>query len=292
MSGFHHQHVVSRVLLARFTDATGELRAVDLGERRDFVTGPSAVGAVSDFISHDRQGAEERWGAIETRAQSAFDAVDNGSALDSTETVELLKDLLALHWGRSHAIRIIYEQGIRKLLDAQQIEMLSDDSLPEVFTELTGGLVAAGPGALEYAAEKMRLLVEGEFASGEFFAGRVLANVEKAKSKLVDYNLEICVTEEGEFLLGDNPAATLRGGHSGVGPLGGVPWEDADTLMLPLGPKHVLGVRSGAPAWHSFSPDQANQLNRAQILGTVRHVFLKPDGELLPWIRSELGWEG
>ncbi len=65
--------------------------------------------------------------------------------------------------------------------------------------------------------------------------------------------LEILTVQDGEFLIGDVPALTVRAGHAGVGVMGGIALAEAQSVLLPLGPRHVAALGRGNRLIHLTS---------------------------------------
>lgn len=109
MTGGRHitrQHVVSKVVLARFAvDGIVEIEDVRKpGRWRP--KSPSAVGYVEDYVRHDSIGAEAVWQRTETLLATALNELDGGVVPEGgSRTEQAVKDCLALHWARSHSFK-------------------------------------------------------------------------------------------------------------------------------------------------------------------------------------------
>ena len=88
----------------------------------------------------------------------------------------------------------------------------------------------------------MRRRIEEVFATNGFVVERLVKNFAQTQSLIRQAKLEQVVASEGRFLIGDAPAQSLKAGHSGVGPMGGVPWAEATTVTIPLGPRHAIAL--------------------------------------------------
>jgi Protein of unknown function (DUF4238) len=284
MPEYEHQHVVSEVLLRRFAGTDGTIGVYDIVDRREFATGPGAVGAVSNFIAFEPKASEETWSAIETRLPNLIAMIEEGADPSDPSVDEAAKDIFALHWARSHTMRVIWETSVPRNLDRRQLEMLNSPELPAVFRDLTG-LEPVGIGALEYAAEAIRRRIEENFGTGELFSERIHAQFAEVRERLDPLSVEVTKLREGEFILGDNPALTISRDLPGAGPLGGVPWSSADTVVLPLGPYLALSFAQ-VPRTIDGDLRYVEVVNAAQARGALRHLFFRPESALGAVIRS------
>ncbi|MFF4054868.1 hypothetical protein ACFYZ8_09360 [Streptomyces sp. NPDC001668] len=62
----------------------------------------------------------------------------------------------------------------------------------------------------------------------------------KVRAMASTWRLEVLMPETGQFLIGDNPAVTIR--REGTNVSYGVAFGVANTLVLPIGPGHLLAL--------------------------------------------------
>jgi hypothetical protein len=62
---------------------------------------PRSVFMFEAFDSLDPEASERRWGVIESKLHGAYQRIAKRTIFDSPEHVELLIDVMALHWARS-----------------------------------------------------------------------------------------------------------------------------------------------------------------------------------------------
>src|SRR5690242_2932077 len=95
------QHVVSKVILSRFTGVSGpeagllypfRLRFPDARHR---LLGPDGCGKIPDFISYASGSAERLWKQTEDRLHDALAALDNGTLPASAMHQAAIKDAIA-----------------------------------------------------------------------------------------------------------------------------------------------------------------------------------------------------
>lgn len=89
-------------------------------------------------------------------------------------------------------------------------------------------------------------------------------------------------------LIGDCPALSLSAERSGVGPLGGVPWDQATTVFMPLDRRHAMGL-GRTNKYMTFDAEQVAQLNRAQVIGAQKVVLWHPDADFTQTVREVRG---
>ena len=107
----------------------------------------------------------------------------------------------------------------------------------------------------------------------------------QARARTEAAGLEIVTPRDGEFLIGDVPALTVRAGHAGVGVLGGIALADAQTVFLPLGPRHAASLgRAGKII--QLTPGQVAEVNTWQLKGAIDYVYLRPASPLMDMVRS------
>jgi hypothetical protein len=89
----------------------------------------------------------------------------------------------------------------------------------------------------------------------------------------------------GEFLIGDVPALTVRADRAEVGVLGGIALADAQSVFLPLGPRHVAALGQ-ADRTIQLAPGQVAEANARQLSAAIDYVYLRPDSPLMSTVRS------
>jgi hypothetical protein len=99
-----------------------------------------------------------------------------------------------------------------------------------------------------------------------------------------------------EFLIADTPAVSFNPARPTVGLLGGVPYPEATTILLPLGPRHLACV-ARKPAWFHLEPRWVRSMNSVQVAqvinslevgGSSRCVFYRPGLNLADSVKEVL----
>ncbi|WP_344543937.1 hypothetical protein [Streptomyces levis] len=106
------QHLISQVLLRQFTmpgpkGSGWQLLPFDLHhpERLHKLKSTRACGWAENFVAFDCASAEELWCSVERRVPDALVAVHAGTPLADPLHVATLRDLVVLHFVRSHHYR-------------------------------------------------------------------------------------------------------------------------------------------------------------------------------------------
>ncbi|WP_371579325.1 hypothetical protein [Streptomyces sp. NBC_01314] len=115
-----------------------------------------ACGWAENFVAFDSASAEELWCAVERRAPAALAAVHAGTPFADPLHVATLRDLVVLHFVRSHHYREVhtgaFEQS-RAGLVGELINKFPEQLRREALRET--GLHLSGPGSLGAFAERL-----------------------------------------------------------------------------------------------------------------------------------------
>jgi hypothetical protein len=122
--------------------------------------------------------------------------------------------------------------------------------------------------------------------SGALWRERIESLYLQARAITDTAGLEILMPREsGEFLIGDVPALTVRADRAGVGVLGGIALAEAQSVFLPLGPRHVTALGRADGIIHLTS-GQVAEVNARQLIGAIDYVYLRPGSPLMDTVRS------
>ncbi|MEV5880346.1 DUF4238 domain-containing protein [Streptomyces sp. NPDC052101] len=90
--------------------------------------------------------------------------------------------------------------------------------------------------------------------------------------------------DEGEFLIGDNPALTVR--YEGPDLVYNMALGDSHTTVLPIGPRHMLAL--GPTDIHGRIPKHmVDRMNMLQLKAARRYAYTRPGSALPALIRDE-----
>ena len=122
--------------------------------------------------------------------------------------------------------------------------------------------------------------------SGALWRERIESLYLHARAMTQPAGLEI-LTPPGseEFLIGDVPALTVRADRPGVGVLGGIALAEAQSVFLPLGPRHAVALGRTDKVVHLTS-GQVAEANARQLSGAIDYVYLRPGSRLMDTVRT------
>ncbi|MGW6309102.1 DUF4238 domain-containing protein [Streptomyces niveus] len=289
------QHLVSQVLLRQFAmpgpkGSCWQLLPFDVWnpERRQKLKGPRACGAAKDFVPFDSASAEDLWGSVETRVPAALAAVHAGTPFADPRHVEVLRDLVVLHYVRSHRYRGVYTNAfetvsvkLRSKLIRQYPEQVRREALYQT------GLHIPGSNSLGSFTE--RLIKQSEttqdFETGKLFRTSIENMFNKVRAMAAaKWHLEVLTPQSGQFLIGDNPAVTVR---TDVTPFSyNMAVGDAHSMVLPIGPRHLLAL-GPKNVLGSIPRAVVDELNTVQILASDRYVYMHPRSGLEKFARAK-----
>jgi hypothetical protein len=284
------QHVVSKVLLRQFTIPTkdGErLLAHSLQYGKVKPRAPKGVGKLENFVKIDSKETEELWGQTEQHLPAALAAARTRELFANPKHVAVIKDAIALHFARSlellqgHAM--LWERGIEQ---ARKQLRADETSMATLFYQKYGLLPPSARAAGETISEHLVAETRQLYESGSIFRLRVVDMFHAARELAATAGLEIFWPARGEFLIGDVPAIPIDATHQALGVLGGVPFADASTVILPLGPRRLAALGK-TDAFRSAPSSFVKQLNAFQIAKAQTYVFMRPGSGLESTVLSQ-----
>jgi hypothetical protein len=221
----------------------------------------------------------------------ALAAVTARTLFDHPTHVGTVKDLLALHLVRARHTAVMWERALENSLDeghGATIVAMADDAefLAGHFRDRMG-LELGGLGAL--LEERHRILAELDARIG-LGSGGFANSLEEQFAKVRDYleprGLEIGVAEQGQFLIGDNPAVTHNRDSGAIGLLGGATLGASDELVMPLGPRYVVGG-GGNNQYLQVPISGVAHINVLQMRAAFAKVYCQPGVGLDEWALSK-----
>jgi hypothetical protein len=284
------QHLVSRVLLERFTEPSPGgpvLYPFDLNrpKTRHKLKGAKGVGWVENFVPYASGSLEQLWNDTEQHLPAVFAAVDAGTVLDHPAHIAMLRDLLALHLTRSRSYRDLHVQSFVRAYVSTLRRLtgeLRDELRSAVLRER--GLHVVGPGGIEYFAHRYLEPSVEMFTTRALLRARIEEIYAMARQQVTTAGLQIITPpDDSEFLIGDTPAFTRGTGPQG--PTIRVALGDATTALLPLGPRHLLAL-SHTNETLTVPWPAVMEINILQILTAHDRVFLRPGSGLQELVRS------
>lgn len=121
---------------------------------------------------------------------------------------------------------------------------------------------------------------------GTAFAEQVGRTADEVRMRLEGYALDIGLPQEGtEFILTDSPVQTLNHQSKTVGILAGVTFDQADSIIMPVGPKALIAP--GPDQHFTQMPATAvDSVNSALLVSAQRFAYLRPRSINETWVRQ------
>lgn len=283
------QHVVSQVLLKQFAQPTGSSGRqlvrfnIHHPSHPPKLKTPKSCGKYPNFIKYASRSVEQFWWAIENKMDQALNSVQDETILGHPEHLATIKDAVALHFVRGIDTLWLHDVTWRATREKSEEELLQrTDLLLELFKEKVG-LYAGGVEALEVIIGHLHREAQELFDSGALLRARIEYLYTRARSLIDSAGLQFVRADQGsEFLIGDAPAISLKRDSPRMGLRGGVGLVDANTVMLPLGRRHVVALGSHDHlTW--VDSEGVDAINKLQIFGAHQHVYFHPAA---PWAIS------
>lgn len=279
------QHLVSKVLLKRWA-VDGELLAFNLDDGTQRLRSPKAEGFQEQFIRHGSGRAEDRWRIIEDRAHRALSAVEAGSLFENTTDVDAIKSLVGLHAFRSRVASAMWNRALKRQVESGEsdhvktlVALINEPEVQDAFFEHETGLKSAGPEARALARARLVENFDRQFGpGGEAFREVLTENLDRFTQEYAEHTVEIGVSSS-ELLIGDVPALTVDHSTHTVGFLAGATLDSADTLFMPVGPRHVAAL-GGQGGYQTLAEATTSKLNHLQLISAQRKAYAVPGSTL------------
>ncbi|MFD9535091.1 DUF4238 domain-containing protein [Streptomyces sp. NPDC060010] len=138
---------------------------------------------------------------------------------------------------------------------------------------------------LEHVLDELLRPTDELYETGALLRIHIEETYYKVREHIGTAGLEINMPEAGEFLIGDTPAHTIR--TDGNNRVYGTAVGDATTMLIPLGPKHLLTL--GRRHATTMLPDATRDfMNGLQVMAATRHVYYRPRSGLERTVRKAL----
>jgi len=288
LARYRRQHLVSRVIISRFS-SQGHVAHLELDSGELEPRSPASCMYMPNFISAAPAEAEQLWSSVENRLPAALASVDDGTILDRPQHVATLKDCVALHVARSKAMAWTREESLQRASSKLKAEIMATQPgwLLERFRQ-QHRIIGVGFQALEMAADDFIRAAAPMVNTPETFWASVRELFGYSKNLFAGTALEIVSPEAGagEFLLGDFPAVPLaKSAQLLGGPRGGVTIDDAATVVMPLGPKHLVGL--GPTSRFEHVPEvHVNTLNGIQAMNALHEACFRPGADFVDFVKT------
>ena len=283
------QHVVSQSLLKFFYGPTTQgdrLLSYDLRYGSAKLRSAASVGRIKDFVKIDSEETENLWGRTERYLPDAIRAARTRRIFRHPEHVAVIKDAIALHFARSLDVLDSADLNWQQTLARARTAYLADRGALEELFYRKHGYYAGGPTVHEQVAADLLCIPKALYESGAAFRLRVVDVFEEARRMAAAAGLEIIWPKSGHFLIGDVPAVSIDSARRALGIRGGVPFGDATSVILPLGPTRLAAL--GREDRFEAVPAAAVRFtNSLQIEMAHKYVFMRPGTRLESFVAAQ-----
>lgn len=271
------QHTVTKRVLKEFTDQAGKLAVFDRAYRQRRRLSAGAGIFKTTFDSYDSRGTEDRWNLFETRFPDALQRVRDRTAASDSRTIEVLRDMLALHWTRSRAMTKARKDASGRFFERHRRlnPARHPDRLAAAFRQRTG-LVASSQSEIEWMNEQ----IIDEFQRNEldkFHSRQNASNFAAARTRFEALDLAIRYARDHDLAIGDSPVITTIEGRAGAGPHQDVGILKADHIAMPISP-HALVVLSIGRNDSDLSDEDVDRYNAFQWSTYDTWIAARPGG--------------
>lgn len=253
-----HSHLISQVVLKRFTDKTEQVTVHNKGGAVELKK-PSEIA----YVEIDKRiiaVLEKRWDMdIENHAEKTLNTLYSGGLLHVEKHMTTLKKLMGLHFVRSKPFLVLMDQFSKKY-SQQVIDNLS----------------AAYP----FQKQLIQTRVEKDWGGvvAEVIPAVLEENISKVEKFMDRHGLEIGqAPDDTFFVIGDSPAITMMNdGRMGV--LNGVPITEADSFAMPVTPHHLATLKTNPETkkYRQLTAKQVKNANAKQIQHSIEEYYSKP----------------
>ena len=278
-------HLVSKVVLRAWAGADGRFVRYDLRSGKSKPSGPDGMGFTRSLSLDAAPAFESTWSAFENAWPKARAAVEDGSALGDAAVVALLRECIAVHMARTHDLLLVHEETIRRAVEASTASIAEDPAVAAIYRERFGRDAADPEDSRDFA----RLLLEEaarEVQASAFTADSIMEAYTEARRVVDSKGVEIYEADDREFLIGDAPAQTIGDGLEHLGPLEGVPWSHARSILMPITRRHTIAL-GPENILMTVGREGVERLNAAQIRAAHGHVAWHPEAGLEAFVALE-----
>lgn len=285
MTEYKRQHLVSRVLQARFThDAGPDAKRLCQLRRAD----PSSVVFIGlrnnlkeDWFIERLAGAgrfERLWSNIESAIGPAFLELDSESGHGplTDASAAAIKDFMALHLVRAFSAKPMWDRGLARVVPKRRASLLSNRRLIELAR-------STDVYPTDWTDEQIVDGITSQFEDplrkgGEAFGETLVELVNNVNAHFERFHIEIGEAVDGEFILPDVPCVPYESTTRRAGLLAGFGLNNADAIVMPLGPCHIASLVTKAPPtpWWTLDGPKLAPINETLARAAVDAVYFRP----------------
>lgn len=296
---YKRQHLVSKVLQARFAVIGSTGKRISRLRRSDPDTDPVLVGLNNnlkeDWFIEERAGAsrfEQIWGRTESVIGRAFAEIDSHRAGQpvSAASVAGISNLMALHLVRSVTATALWNRGLARVVPKRRAAMMTNETLIRLARE--AGVYPRSWSDTQIVDEIIAGLEDPLRKGGEAFGETLVELYESVRQRFNRLHLEIGEANGGEFILPDAPCVPFESRTGRVGLLSGFGLNKSDAIVMPLGPRHIASLVTSLPAtpWLVLDADKVALVNDALAQAALDAAYFRPGSGLETQVRSR--WAG
>ncbi|MFJ1512793.1 DUF4238 domain-containing protein [Cellulosimicrobium funkei] len=279
------QHTVSQIVLRQFT--VGSVMTLHDAKQQIFLSKGPRAGFHIPFDQHDPMGSEELWGRTETRIPKMYAALGARREVNTPTVEAIVRDVLALHWARSAAMRLAHEHLTEQVSQRSMAELANAPELLRRAMLKSTGLHPFGPGALEWFNRDVHGRVVRENREA-WWSERNAHHLAEARRIMDQWPLQFGYAPLGsDLIISDAPVVTRKPGHDGCGPHQGVALGEATEIVMPLSPTVLVGM-GPEPKTLALTPESVQRFNEYQIRARVRWLGCRPSGTADRTLRATL----
>jgi hypothetical protein len=267
-------HLVSRVVLRAWAGDDGQFVRYDLRSGKSKLSGPDGMGFTRALSLDEAPAFESTWSGFENAWPKARDAVEDGSALGDPAVVAVLRECIAVHIARTHDFLLVHEETIRRAVEESAGSIAENPEVAAIYRERYGE-DAAGEEELRDLARGLLEEAASEVEASSFTADSIVEAYEEARRIVENKGIEIYQASDGEFLIGDAPAQTVGDTLEELGPLEGVSWSQARSVLMPITRRHTIALGPDN-CLMTVAREDIDRLNAAQIRAAHAHVAWHP----------------
>ena len=290
------QHVISQALLRRFAARQGmkDNQICYLSTKysdKVQLGGPNQCGKVRDFVRHGSDSLEKVWKNVEDKLPDTFEAIDSGTALQDEQHIDRIKDLIALHLVRNTQLSVVANRALKQSEAQTRANIARNPDLLRRYFLYKHGLEPASLSDFRRATDEFVQESGKTIYDGTFFRARIEDQYRRVRAAFQVFGIHIGVAKSGEFLIGDASALTMRRDTWASGFVQGIAIGDAHSVVLPVGPKVIVGIASDNTQ-EEISLEAIEGLNRRQVYAAHDYVYFRPGSGLERFTRSALSRKG
>lgn len=261
------------------------IMAFDLEARRSETAAPRKVCYTKDLKPVDSEQFERTWQSTENSCDRIFEQINSGKRLND-KSIDVIKDLLALHLIRSFSYWDRHRQRLLKGIDALDLSGRSHDFLTGWYRKRHGGLYPPYFHDRKVVELEWRNYLQQLFDSGPYSADAMLQLFEVMREQIRNYPLTIvdAIKVNTPFIVGDCPVLPLVGPRE----IADIPFgPTVGAYFFPLGPRYAAFTVRNHQDPH-LTEVGVECFNRLQIKNSKKTIVWSPDEDFSDFANSVL----